>query len=490
LHPDSLKRGLGEVLQLSWPASLSMLNRTLMQFLDGLMLTRIGAEVVSAQTVASLTALVPESFATGSLTVVNTYVSQNLGAGRPYRCGQYAWAGLWLALAYSCLVAPLALFASPLLALYGHTPIEQRLESMYFAYMVASIFLTLPARVLEQFFYGVGRPRIVLVASVIANAFNLLANYALIFGKFGFPALGLEGSAVGTVCAWGLQLAILLSGFLRPSMHRRYATGSPLAAGARQMGEILRIGYPTGLQFCNDVLPWTVFLAVMVGHFGETHRVASTAAMRYLPLSFMPAVGIGVAATALVGKYIGQGRPGLSVKRAHAALGLAMTYMGLCGLAFWVFRYPLVRLFIETLPTSHLTPQQTLEAIHVGAVVMICAAVFQMFDALGIVYIGALRGAGDTFWPMVATAGLSWAFTVGGGYLMIRFWPELTSIGPWMAASAYVVVLGVAMAWRFEGGAWRKIDLLGRSRTRASGAATASGKSIDPPARDDTISQA
>ena len=99
--------------------------------------------------------------------------------------------------------------------------------------------------------------------------------------------------------------------------------------------------------------------------------------------------------------------------------------------------------------------------VDIGGYIMICAAVFQLFDAVGIVFIGALRGAGDTLWPMVATVALSWGLTVGGGVVAVYCWPQIKSIGPWITASLYVVVLGILMAWRFESGQWRRIDLLG-----------------------------
>jgi MATE family multidrug resistance protein len=192
---------------------------------------------------------------------------------------------------------------------------------------------------------------------------------------------------------------------------------------------------------------------------GTEHLAGTTAAMRYMGISFMPAVGIGVAATAIVGRYIGQGRPDLARRRVHVAVSAAMVYMGICGVLFTIFRYPLVRFFV------HVSPDQAMNAeviVGIGAKVLVCAAVFQLFDAIGIVYIGALRGAGDTRWPMVVTMALSWGLVIGGGVAAVLLLPQLTSLGPWIAASLYVVVLGGVMGWRFEGGAWRKIDLLGR----------------------------
>ena len=467
--PERWSKGMLEVLSLSWPASLCMLNATLMRFVDALMVSKLGPETSAAQFLAGLSSFVPESLATGLLTVVNTYVSQNFGAGRNRRCGQYAWAGLWVALAFSLLVAPLALVARQIFGLFpaaSQTPLTIDLEVMYFRYMVLCIFFTLLSQPLQQFFYGIGRPRVVLASSIIANVVNLALGYGLIFGVWGLPRMELRGAAIAAMISWILLLAILAALFLSRQMHQKYATRLARASGWRQVRDILRTGWPAGVQFLNDVLPWTIFCGAIVGMFGHEHFEASTFAMRWMPLSFMPAVGIGIATTALVGRYIGQGRPDLARRRARAALTIAMVYMGLCGIAFWLLREPMIRFFV-TMPTGTGANLAQLQAeaeriVHIGGQVMICAAVFQLFDAVGIVFMGALRGAGDTFWPMIFTILSSWIMTIGGGLAVAWAFPQLGSIGPWLAASGYVVILGFVLARRFESGQWRKINLLDR----------------------------
>ncbi len=455
--------GLGEVLRLSWPASLTMLNTTLLKFIDALMVSYVGPAPFGAQFMGGIFAFVPESFAMGTLTVVNTYVSQNLGAGRLRQTGLYAWAGLAIALAFGCLIAPLALVAGPLFGLFGHAPDVTALEAMYFRYMAVSVLVTLPTRVLEQFFFGIHRPRIVLAASLMASGLNVLANYVLIFGKLGFPAMGLEGAAIGTVISWVLQFALLLTVFLARPLRATYATNLFRAVRLRHCLDLVRVGWPAGVQLCNDIASWTLFSAALIGPMGTEHLAASTAAMRYMGISFMPAVGIGVAATAIIGRCIGQGRPDLARRRAHAAVGAAMVYMGVCGALFTLFRHDLVRFFVHVSPDQHL---QAETIVNIGTRILVCAAVFQLVDAVGIVYVGALRGAGDTRWPMAVTIVLSWGVVMGGGAAAVLLLPQLSSLGPWLAASLYVVVLGAVMAWRFESGAWRKIDLLGRLRVR------------------------
>jgi len=462
--------GMAEVLSLSWPASLTMLNSTLLKFVDGLMVAFVGPAAFSAQFLGGMFSFIPESLALGMLTVVNTFVSQNYGAGRFKQTGAYVWAGLAVAVAFASLIAPLALAAGPIFGVFGHPADVQALEITYFRYMAVSALVTLPTRVLEQFFFGIHRPKIVLIASLTANVLNVGANWVLIFGKFGFPAMGLEGAAIGSLTSWTIQLAMLVAVFLKREMRIRYGTHLYRMVRLRHCLALLKVGWPAGVQMCNDVASWSLFSAALVGRFGTVHLAASTAAMRYMGLSFMPAVGIGVATTALVGKSIGENRPDLARRRTHMALLAAMTYMGLCGLAFYLFRYPMVEFFVRidpaTLVDGSTAASLTGQIVAVGGNILLCAAVFQLFDAVGIIYIGALRGAGDTYWPMLMTILLSWGLVVGAGMAAVEFLPQMTSIGPWIAASLYVVVLGAVVAWRFESGAWRKIDLLGRGTPR------------------------
>ncbi len=120
-----------------------------------------------------------------------------------------------------------------------------------------------------------------------------------------------------------------------------------------------------------------------------------------------------------------------------------------------LFRGSLVGVFV-----SEGDPSVASEVLAIGSRLMICAAVFQTFDAVGIVYTGALRGAGDTMVPGVATIVLSWTLIVGLGAWLAWNHPGLASVGPWIGASAYIIVYGVWMALRFERGAWRRIRLL------------------------------
>ncbi|MCE5278002.1 MAG: MATE family efflux transporter [Planctomycetaceae bacterium] len=460
--PDAKPRhGLLEVVSLSWPISLTLLNSTVMRFVDGWFVSMTGPDAVAAQFVGGITSFIPESLASGMVGVLSTYVAQNYGAGRHRRCGQYAWAGMLLGLIAYVLVLPMGFAADPLLRwLYPeHGPAVHQLEVIYFQYMTFAVILTLGARALAEFFYGAHRPRVVLVAAIVANLANLVGDYVLVLGKWGMPAMGLRGAAIATVVGWVLLIGIMMGAFLSQRIHSQFGSRLLRAVRWRHVADLARLGWPAGLQFTIDIVVWTVLVGKLAGKFGDGAIAAGSIAMRYMQLSFMPAVGIGAATAAIVGRYIAQGQPHMARHRAHAGLLIAMVYMGLCGALFLVYRRDLVAFFLVYGGESY-SPQAAATVSEIGAKVMICAAVFQLFDAVGIIYLGALRGAGSTMWAMLMTLILFALVVLGGGFAVVNFFPSLGSIGPWIVGTIYVILLGLLFAMRFESGAWRRINLL------------------------------
>ena len=153
---------------------------------------------------------------------------------------------------------------------------------------------------------------------------------------------------------------------------------------------------------------------------------------------------------------MGKGRPDLAAQRTWLGMKLTLLYMGSWALIFVVFPADLIRLYTS----ADQSPAQVEELVRVGTSIMWAAAVFQLFDAVAISLTGALRGAGDTVWPGIVTIIFSWVFIILGGLLMLFFFPTIGAIGPWIAASAYIVALGIALFFRFVGGKWKTIRLV------------------------------
>jgi MATE family multidrug resistance protein len=214
------------------------------------------------------------------------------------------------------------------------------------------------------------------------------------------------------------------------------------------MRALLAVGVPSGVQVVAEVLAWTLFTVWIVALFDQPTMAANNYTFRFMSVSFMPIYGLSTAVTALVGRYIGMGRPDLAEKRAHLGFAVAAAYTLACAALFYFGRSWLMGLF---------TADPLI--LRTGGVLLVFAAAYQVFDALYIIYNGALRGAGDTFVPAVATGSLCWVITVLGGYVVARVRHEWGVAGPWSAALIYGVILGVWMLARFKRGRWKLIKL-------------------------------
>jgi MATE family, multidrug efflux pump len=462
---DAPRSPMLEMFIIAAPIVASMASYTVMHMADTLMVSRLGATEIAAQGNGGIIAYVPLSIVMGLLGVINTYVAQHLGADRLREAPKYGWAGLWLSLGAWLLLLPLVPFLGPLYGLMGHAPELRQMETQYGTVMLLGAFFAMGARGIGHFFYGAHRPKVVLLATVTGNAVNIGVNFLLIFGLFGFPRLGVLGAAIGTVVGTMIEFAIPMIVFLGPKMNAELRTRAAWRFDRKAIREVFNLGWPAGLQFGNEILCWSIFMAWLVGIFGEIHNAAGWVALRYMHLSFMPAVGISFALTALVGKYLGAGDAKTAEARAWLGMWLTIAYMGLCAVGFVVFREQLISLFIAA--TDRVAPEDAAEMLRIGGQLMICAAVFQVFDAIGISISGALRGAGDTIWPGLVTAACSWILIIGGGVFMAFVFPQLESLGPWIGAAAYIIVLSLLLLWRFRAGPWRTMKLLEDERTPA-----------------------
>ena len=458
-----------EVWSLAWPTVVTMLSYTLMQFVDAVMVAQVGPVEVAAQGNGGVWSWAIVVMLIGVLSLVNTFVSQAVGAGRPHEVARYAWAGVWLAaIAWAAVLLPVS-FAMPwVFAQMGHGERVTELETSYAQVMMRGGLAVALGKAMSNFFFGIQRPRVITVAAIAGNAVNLVLNYVLIFGRDGLPSLGLPGvpgvepmgvtgAAVATVIGTAAETAIPMAVFLGRRIDAEFGIRRAWRPDLDAIRDLVRLGMPAALQSGSELVTWAIFMTVLVGKFGDVALSAGWSTLRYVHVSFMPAYGFGIAITSLVGKHIGAGRHDLAADRARVGLLMTVGYMAACGLLILAFREPMLSVFARGPNTP---PEVADEVIAIGKTLMVAAALFQVFDAAGIVFASALRGAGDTFWPGVLTVVLSWALIVGGGWALVEFAPGLGPLGPWIGASAYIVALGVLLGVRWQRGAWRSIQVL------------------------------
>ena len=494
---------LTEMLRIAIPSVATMTSYTVMSFTDKFMVKDIGPDptYISAQSNGAMLVWMTMAFILGLNGVINSFVSQNLGAGKPQRGAAYAWNGLWLGGAfYALLMLPMlpllpGLFAS----MHRGDEMLITLETQYASIMILGGIFTISARSVHHYFYGMHRPNVVLISALAGNILNIVLNALLIFGDAGMPVhenwlghaviaplsepiaqlagvlgigpMGIKGAAIATILGGGLEFAIPFLLFISPRYARLFGTRRAWRVSSRCMRGLFRVGMAPGLMFINEMACWAMLMMWLVPEGGKAvgddpvlHNTVGWIALQYMHLSFMPAVGISIATQAMVGKAMGMGRPDIAVSRAMLALKVTIVYMGLCALGFVLFRSTLLNVFIN----EGTDPVVRARMIEIGSVIIIAAAIFQIFDAVAITGAGALRGAGDTIWPGVATIVLSWTCIPGVGLLLIHLAPKLGSIGPWIGASLYIVTLGIALSVRFWGGKWKSMTLVGSYPARGT----------------------
>lgn len=440
---------LGYMLRLAAPMIVMTISFTLMQFIDRAMVSRLGKEALAAVLPAGMASFAPASFALGAISCLGAFVSQSFGKKKYAECAKYSWQTMYLSVLYLIAIALILWpLARAVFIIMGQPAEIIELESTYFRLMLLS---QIPAGLIwsqSRFAMGIHRPAIVMYSAIIGHSVNVAANYVLIFGKFGFPKLGIAGAGVGTILGMTVLALILLGWFLTGRRATQFNSRKSYNVDIHKMRELFAVGWPAGFAFTVRVTLLGLVLFRLVGMFGTEAVAATSAVFACLNVSVMPIVGLSIALTAAVGKSIGSEMHENAVRQTRVCVLLSLVYMLIVGACFFIFKRPIME-FWSTDPN----------VISAGANIMIFAALFQIFDAAGVVYTGALRGAGDTLWIAFAAAFGGIVILGFGGYSLAKLFPELGAVGPWAAFSVNVIVVGLANRWRFVSNRWQQINI-------------------------------
>ncbi len=451
------KAELRNVIAMTVPVVITTSSRAVMDMADFIMISHLGED-------ASQAAILPAQIAVftfivipmGITSVASTFVSQSLGRGEERECGTYAWQVIYISIIFGLLAFFCRPFLPDLIALFGHEPLVQQRELEYTRITILTTGPTTAAAGLAWYFIGIHKPYVAMWSALEANVVNILASLAFIYGipQLGIEGIGFAGAAWGTLIGVSYRSVRLVITLLLPEMERRYGSRSGYRLSLPKLMGMFRIGVPCALHWVSEISVWAIFVNILVGgKFGTIHQIATNTAWQFMRVGFMPTIGVGQAITSLVGKSIGAGLTDRAQREVRMGVLIALGYMGTLSIIFVFFGRSLIALFNDK-------P----EVVRVGGWVMVCAAIFQLFDAVAIVINAALRGAGDTFWPSVFFVTSSWTMIVGGGYAMATLFPHLGCIGPWIAASCLIGISAGYLWFRWRAGGWKRINLFKEQR--------------------------
>jgi len=442
---------LKRLLYISLPMVISHATDTIMMFADRLFLSRLGVQYLSAALSGGITLFMVSSLFVGSVGYTNAIVAQLYGANRKKDCSVAAVQGMLLALVCYPLILGISPLARYLFIVAGQTPVQVALAYEYFqALIFGSIFLVLRFAI-SGFFLGIGRTKVVMAASFVAMVVNIPANYVLIFGKFGFPALGLTGAAIGTIFGNMAAVLILITVYLRRANRREFETHRGFRFAHGSMRTLVRFGVPAGFEMFLNVAAFNLFIQFMYS-YGTQVAAAVTITFNWDIVAFIPMLGMSHATTALVGQFMGARDFAQARRSAYVALRVAWIYSGTMVLVFLTLAGVLVKVFTSGFDGN------AEEITRLATVLLRLAAIYVLADSAQLIFAGALRGAGDTRWVMRVSVGLHWVFTVLA-IVLIRV-VHVNPIVAWISFIVFIVFMGVAMFFRFRGNRWQEIRMI------------------------------
>ena len=444
--------GIREMVAIALPMVVSSACETVMTFTDRLFLSRLGTEQMSAAMGGGLSSFVMMTFFLGLTGYTTALVAQYLGSGRQDRCAVTVTQALLIALA----AYPLILAARPLgLMLFDlmNIPPEQLVpQRQYFNILVYGVGFGLLRNCLSCFFSGIGRTKIVMVAALTAMVVNVGANYVLIFGKLGAPAMGIRGAAMGTIAGSICGLGVLAAAYMGGHNRRAYAVMQAFRYDGAVMRKLIRYGYPAGLEFFLNLLAFNIMILLFFSR-GTTTAAAITIVFNWDMVSFVPLIGVNIGVTSLVGRYMGAGSPDTAHRATLSGLKLAWVYSFCILVAFAVFPEVLVGVF-RPVETTEAFP----EVFTLAVSMLRLAAVYVMADAMFLVFGGALRGAGDTFWAMCISVTFHWILVIVL-YVLLKLL-GVGALPAWFALCMIFMTFSFLFYLRYRGGKWRSLRIV------------------------------
>jgi MATE family multidrug resistance protein len=429
---------LGAMVALAVPVVLSELGWIAQGIVDTIMVGKLGPAAIGAVALGNAVYYTPAICGIGLLLGLDTLVAQAYGRKNHDECHRWLAQGVYVA----CILTPplmLVLWG----ASYGFTPfgIPAEVALPAASYLRILTWGTLPLVLYggtRRYLQGVGQVRVVTVSVVAGNLLNWFANWVLIYGRLGFPALGVNGSALSTVLS-RVFIAAAMMGFAWRYERKRghllfhHWAGPQLA----KLRELVRLGAPAAGQVVLEVGAWnlvTLFAGRLTPVVLATHQIA----LNYASLTYMVPLGISAAAAVSVGHAVGAGDPERARRAGWLALGLGTGFMLLAAVVFLAAPGPLIALYTRD-------PR----VMAVGPSLLGLAAAFQIFDGIQTVSTGALRGLGETRIPMLANLVGYWVLGLPLG-LTLCFVLHWGIYGLWIGLTVALILIATTLLARWR----------------------------------------
>ena len=436
--------------KLGFPLVGAQLAQMAINTTDVVMLGWLGTTELAAGVLATQMFFIFYIFGTGFATAVMPLVAQAEGRDDVKGVRRAVRMGIWISVIYSVITLPPLLYIEEILLMLGQAPDVSLLAKEYMHVAMWAMLPALIAYCMRSFLSAMERAQIVLWAVLFGTVTNAILNYALIFGNFGAPALGIIGAAIASLVTNVLIAAILIGYTLWHKELQKYELYVRLwRSDWEAFGEVLRLGWPIGIAIIAEVGLFSI-ASIFMGWLGTIQLAAHGIVMQLAALAFMIPLGLSNAATVRVGRTLA--REGVvDMRRAAITVTiLALFTSSLSALLFLLVPEFLIDLFLD----YNNTRASSVAAYAIP--LMLVVAAFQLVDCLQVVASGLLRGMKDTKVPMIIAVISYWGLGVPTAYIL-GLHTELGGLGIWIGLAIGLTAAGIFMNLRF----WQSAKKLG-----------------------------
>jgi MATE family multidrug resistance protein len=432
-----------ELVKLAGPLVVTQLMQMAILTTDVIMLGRLGKEAVAAAALGNTVFYFTWLTGMGPAAAVSPMIAQILGAHPCDRAKVRAVTrmGFWAVWLLWIPLAGVLLATESILLAFGQSPPLAHLASVFTLPLCLGLFFNMSFQVLRNYSTALGAPNPSLIVMTATVCFNALADYALIFGHFGFPRLEVIGSGIATTTSFGFSLITMLAVIrFTPKLKQYRAFRRFDRPDWPKFTELIRLGMPIGLTMIFEAMLFNCSMLVM-GTFGTDFVAAHQIALNVPSITFMVPLGIAMAATVRVGSFAGAGDIDGARRAGYTAMLIGTVFMAFCGIVMALLPREIALLYFGANTADAKLVSLTVTFLYV-------AAAFQVFDALQVVAAFALRGLKDARVPMLL-AGASYWLVGAPTSLVLAFWFDMQGLGIWIGLAGALGAAASLMSLRF-----------------------------------------
>ncbi|HOP65094.1 MAG TPA: MATE family efflux transporter [Spirochaetota bacterium] len=446
------KGGVAEMLSIALPMIISTACDGVMTFTDRFFLAKLGPEQMNAAMGGGIMMQTLMFFFIGLVGYTTALSAQYYGSGKREFAPVAAFQAFLVVVAAYPVILMLVTPAKYLFDVIGIPESQMVYQYNYIDILVVGALPAMLRHAMGCYFSGIGRTGVVMLATMAAMAVNVGLDYILIFGNFGAPAMGIEGAAIATISGSIFAVLILVFLYFSRGHRREFSVMKSFRFHPAVMKQLLYFGYPAGLEFFLNFCAFSMMILLFHAQ-GETVATASTIMFNWDMVAFIPLIGIEIAVTSLVGRYMGGGEPDIAHRSAMSGIRTGIWYSAIMFAAFVFFPEFLVNVFRPEGGSAVFE-----EAAPVAVTMVRIASVYVLAESMMVSFMGALRGAGDTHWAMIASVSFNW-LSVPVLYLMFE-WFHVSAIDAWIMLVAFFMMFCAVLFFRYRGGKWRDIRVV------------------------------